>query len=108
MTNSKHVPKNTKKFQKIQKFPKKFKFSKKAKKSQKSQNLTTKAKICIFFFFFLEIWPFFWLFLKNLANFGFIMALLEIFGFHVAYIGGTYRLQKSDVDDSVEGTEKAM
>jgi hypothetical protein len=33
---------------------------------------------------------------------------LENFGFHVAYIGGTYRVQKSDVDDSVEGTEKAM
>jgi hypothetical protein len=30
------------------------------------------------------------------------------FGFHVAYIGGTYRVQKSDLDDSVEGTKKAM
>jgi hypothetical protein len=33
---------------------------------------------------------------------------LEKLGFHVAYIGGTYRVQKSDLDDSVEGTEKAM
>jgi hypothetical protein len=50
-------------------------------------------------------------FLAFLANFGFFCQFwpfLEIFGFHVAYIGGTYRVQKLDVDDSVEGTEKAM
>jgi hypothetical protein len=33
---------------------------------------------------------------------------MEKFGFHVAYIGGTYRVQKSDLDDGVEGTKKAM
>jgi hypothetical protein len=67
--------------------------------------------------FFLANWAFlafFWLFLKILAflaNFGFFgqfWLYLEIFGFHVAYIGGTYRVQKSGVDDSVEGTVKAM
>jgi hypothetical protein len=96
MTNSKLVPKNTnfsKKSKIIQKslnFPKKPKISKKA-------NIWQKAKFWIILAF-----------LAFLANFGFILALLEIFGFHVAYIGGTYRVQKSDVDDSVEGTEKAM
>jgi hypothetical protein len=46
--------------------------------------------------------------LAFLANFAFFLAFLEKIGFHVAYIGGTYRVQKSDVDDSVEGTEKDM
>jgi hypothetical protein len=49
---------------------------------------------------------------KNCCFFGqlllFFLAFLEIFGFHVAYIAGTYRVQKSDLDDSVEGTKKAM
>jgi hypothetical protein len=38
-----------------------------------------------------------------LANFGLFLAIMEFFGFHVAYIGGTYRVQKSDLDDSAEG-----
>jgi hypothetical protein len=38
----------------------------------------------------------------------FFLAFLENFGFHVAYIGGTYRVQKSDLDDSEKGTKKAM
>jgi hypothetical protein len=93
----------SKKYKFLQKslnFPKKTKFSK------KGQNLT-KSQI-------LDNFDFFWLFLAFLkilaflANFGFILAFLENFGFHVAYIGGTHRVQKSDVDDSIEGTEKAM
>jgi hypothetical protein len=44
--------------------------------------------------------------LKFTASLAFL-AFLEIFGFHVAYIGGTYsyRVHKSDLDDSVEGTK---
>jgi hypothetical protein len=68
-------------------------FSKKAKKFQKKSQNLTKTQI-----------------LEKFGFFGFILAFLEIFVFHVAYIGigGTYRVQKSDVDDSVEGTEKAF
>jgi hypothetical protein len=62
------------------------KFYKKAKNFQKRQK-----KLLLF-------WPILLFFL----------AFLEIFGFHVAYIAGTYRVQKSDLDDSVEGTKKAM
>jgi hypothetical protein len=88
-------------FKKIQKFPKKsLNFLKKKPKFDKKSKNFQKNKIWIFFLLLK--------FLAFLANFGFILAFLEIFGFHVAYIGDTYRVQKSDVDDSVEGTEKAM
>jgi hypothetical protein len=38
----------------------------------------------------------------------FFCLFLAFCEFHVAYIGGTYRVQKSDLDDSVEGSKKAM
>jgi hypothetical protein len=89
MTNSKFVPKNPKFSKKSKKFQKNLNFP---KKSHKSQNSTKKPNFGIFIFF------------------GFILAFWEKFGFHVAYIGGTYRVQKSDSvkSDSVKGTEKAM
>jgi hypothetical protein len=73
--------------------PKNPKISKKSKICQKSQNLPKNQNwlfwpIFLFIFLFLAFW--------------------EKFGFYVAYIGGTYRVQKSDLDDSVEGTKKAM
>jgi hypothetical protein len=52
------------------------------------------------FFEFFGLFGQFWLFLANLVFFAFLD-----FEFHVAYI---YRVQKLDLDDSVEGTEKAM
>jgi hypothetical protein len=60
-----------------------------------------------------QLWHF-WHFLAFFDKFGLFgqfwlfLAFLEIFGFHVAFIGGTYRAQKLDLDDNVEGTKKAM
>jgi hypothetical protein len=94
---------NSNLFQKIQIFPKKPKLAKKAKIGQKSIILDNFGKF-VFFCIFLHFFGLFLKILAFLANFSIFLAFFEIFGFHVANI----RAQKSDVDDSVEGTEKAM
>jgi hypothetical protein len=93
-------------FQKIQKFPKKLKFSKKAKIWIILDFLANLAFMAFFWLFFLifglfgqflHFWPFFfffWLF----GHFWILCSLHR----------GTYRVQQSDVDDSLEGTEKAL
>jgi hypothetical protein len=90
---------NSNLFQKIQKFPKNPKILKKLKLA-KSQNWPKKP--------ILENFGFFKFFFKFLPFLAFFFGFFGKFCISCSLHRGTYRVQKSDVDDSVEGTEKAM